>query len=100
MTMLTQRLSPLVSGCLLRIAAQPRNNVATALTPCGVIENILCAALGRFVYFEGDIFLVTHQWVICTIEKVLRILRGLGRQSLVFRLTCSQSFGTSGGDFK
>jgi len=75
-TTFLRRVSHVVFDYLQPIMSCPREKLARALTPSGMIETISHATLERSVYFECISSCWCHQSVISSIQNVLRISMG------------------------
>jgi len=73
LTTILRTVSPVVFDCLQPITSQPRENLPSTPSPCGMIENISCATLERSAYFECVPSCCPHHSVISGIQNILKI---------------------------
>jgi len=73
---LSWRVSPVVLDCLHLITSRPSGKLASTLTPCCMIENILRATIERLAYFECISTCWWHQSVISSIHYTLLVTMG------------------------
>ena len=75
-TTFSRRVSPVVFDCLQPITSWPGEKLVSTPPPCGMTENMSCATLERFAYFECISYCWPHQSVRSGYENVLLISIG------------------------
>jgi len=69
--------SAVVLDCLQPITSQPRDQLASIPTACGIIENMMQDTLERLAYFESISWGCSHQSVISGNQNLVLFCMGL-----------------------
>ena len=67
----------MVFDCLQLITSSATEKLASSLTGCGSMENVLCSTLGRPVDVECVYFCLCHLLVISGIQNILLVSNAL-----------------------